>query len=100
HTSCYRDWSSDVCSSDLAALRDASVPALLDQMRTIASIIPIIGFYLQPTVGGRVLPYEFWREFSEIPNLVAIKIAPFNRYQTLRSEERRVGEACEAIVGQ
>ena len=73
----------DAALLSLAALRDASVPALLDQMRTIASIIPIIGFYLQPTVGGRVLPYEFWREFSEIPNLVAIKIAPFNRYQTL-----------------
>lgn len=67
----------------LAALRDASIPKLLDHARGIAEIIPIIGFYLQPAVGGRLLPYEFWREFAEIPQVVAIKIAPFNRYQTL-----------------
>ena len=42
-----------------------------------------MGFYLQPAVGGRVLSYAFWREFAEIDNVVAIKIAPFNRYQTL-----------------
>jgi dihydrodipicolinate synthase/N-acetylneuraminate lyase len=42
-----------------------------------------MGFYLQPSVGGRVLPYEFWREFAKIENVVAIKIAPFSRYQTL-----------------
>ena len=41
-----------------------------------------MGFYLQPAVGGRILPYSFWRRFAEIPNVVAIKIAPFNRYQT------------------
>jgi len=67
----------------LAALRDASVPELLDHARAIADILPIIGFYLQPAVGGRLLPYEFWRKFTEIPQVVAIKIAPFNRYQTL-----------------
>ena len=49
----------------------------------IASVIPVVGFYLQPAVGGRVLPYEFWRQFVEIENVVAIKIAPFNRYQTI-----------------
>lgn len=67
----------------LAALKDASVPQLLEHSRAIASIIPIVGFYLQPAVGGRLLPYEFWREFAEIPQVVAIKISPFNRYQTL-----------------
>jgi hypothetical protein len=51
--------------------------------RQIAEIIPIIGFYLQPAVGGKVLPRSFWRQFAEIENVVAIKIAPFNRYQTL-----------------
>jgi dihydrodipicolinate synthase/N-acetylneuraminate lyase len=49
----------------------------------VAEIVPIVGFYLQPSVGGRALPYSFWREFTEIGNVVAIKIAPFNRYQTL-----------------
>jgi dihydrodipicolinate synthase/N-acetylneuraminate lyase len=67
----------------LGALRDASAAELLDHVRTIASILPVFGFYLQPSVGGRVLPYDFWRGFAEIENVVAVKIAPFNRYQTL-----------------
>jgi len=67
----------------LAALRDAAPSQLIEHVRAIARIIPVFGFYLQPAVGGRVLPYEFWRGFAEIDNVVAIKIAPFNRYQTL-----------------
>ena len=67
----------------LAALRDETIPELLEHARAIATVIPLIGFYLQPAVGGRVLPYEFWRQLVEIENVVAIKIAPFNRYQTL-----------------
>lgn len=51
--------------------------------RAIAEIMPIVGFYLQPAVGGRVFSYNFWRKFAEIKRVVAIKIAPFNRYQTL-----------------
>jgi hypothetical protein len=67
----------------LSALRDQPLPKLIEHARAIASIIPIIGFYLQTSVGGFVLPYDFWRELAEIENLVAIKVAPFNRYQTL-----------------
>jgi hypothetical protein len=67
----------------LAALQSATEDELLDHCRAVAQIIPIIGFYLQPAVGGRILPYTFWRRFAEIDNVVAIKIAPFNRYQTL-----------------
>lgn len=67
----------------LAALRDASTAELVAHVREVAAVIPVMGFYLQPDVGGRVLPYEFWREFVEIPNVVAIKVAPFNRYRTL-----------------
>jgi hypothetical protein len=67
----------------LAALRDASDDELIAHCRSIAQIVPIVGFYLQPAVGGRVLSYDFWRKFLEIENVVAIKIAPFNRYQTL-----------------
>lgn len=66
----------------LAALKDADGDALILHCRTIANIIPVVGFYLQPSVGGRILPYAFWRRFAEIDNVVAIKIAPFNRYQT------------------
>jgi len=67
----------------LGAMASSSVPELLEHARTVASVIPLFGFYLQPAVGGRVLPYEFWRAFAEIENVLAIKIAPFNRYQTI-----------------
>jgi dihydrodipicolinate synthase/N-acetylneuraminate lyase len=67
----------------LGALRDATVDQLIDHARAVADIIPVFGFYLQPSVGGRLLPYAFWRRFAEIPNVAAIKIAPFNRYQTI-----------------
>jgi len=56
---------------------------LLDHCRVISEIIPLFGFYLQPAVGGRVLSYRFWCALAEIPNVWAIKIAPFNRYQTI-----------------
>jgi dihydrodipicolinate synthase/N-acetylneuraminate lyase len=69
-----------------------SEAGLLTHCREIADIIPLFGFYLQPAVGGRVLSYEFWREFAEIPNVWAIKIAPFNRYQTM-DVVRAVAEA-------
>jgi len=52
-------------------------------VEAISQIIPVFGFYLQPAAGGRILSYEFWRDFVEIPNVYAIKIAAFNRYQTL-----------------
>jgi hypothetical protein len=56
---------------------------LLDHCREVSEAIPLFGFYLQPAVGGRVLSYAFWRELAELPNVWAIKIAPFNRYQTI-----------------
>ena len=67
----------------LAAFPEASNDTVLEHCRIIADIIPIIGFYLQPAVGGRILDVDFWREFAQIENVIAIKIAPFNRYQTL-----------------
>ncbi len=73
----------DAALLSLAALKDESIGELVEHARAIASIIPVMGFYLQPSVGGRYLPYEFWRKFLEIENVVAIKIAPFNRYQTI-----------------
>jgi dihydrodipicolinate synthase/N-acetylneuraminate lyase len=76
----------------LGALREASEDALIAHCRAVAEIVPLVGFYLQPSVGGRVLPYRFWRRFAEIENVVAIKIAPFNRYQTL-DVVRAVAEA-------
>ncbi|MDZ4849529.1 MAG: dihydrodipicolinate synthase family protein [Pirellulaceae bacterium] len=67
----------------VADYRNAPNEAILNHARSVASEIPLIGFYLQPAVGGRILSFDFWRAFSEIPNVLAIKIAPFNRYQTL-----------------
>jgi dihydrodipicolinate synthase/N-acetylneuraminate lyase len=67
----------------LGALAAAAEEPLLAHCRAVAEVLPVIGFYLQPAVGGRVLPFNFWRRFAEIENVVAIKIAPFNRYQTL-----------------
>lgn len=62
---------------------DRDEEAVLEHCRRVAGRIPLFGFYLQPAVGGRVLSYSFWRRFVEIPNVVGIKVAPFNRYQTL-----------------
>jgi hypothetical protein len=73
----------DVALLNLAELKHHSLTELLEHSRGIGSIIPVMGFYLQAAVGGRSLPYEFWRQFVEIENVVAIKIAPFNRYQTI-----------------
>ena len=73
----------DAALLSLAALRDADTEALLDHCRRVADIIPIVGFYLQPAVGGRVLDRTFWRGFLEIERVVAIKVAPFDRYRTL-----------------
>ncbi len=67
----------------LAALKGASENDLLDHCSLIAREIPLVGFYLQPAVGGLTLPAPFWRRFAEIDNVVAIKIAPFHRYRTL-----------------
>ncbi len=78
-----RDLEYDAGLLSLAAMAEADVDALIDHCKAVGQIMPLVGFYLQPSVGGRVLPYEFWRRFAEIPAVVAIKIAPFNRYQTL-----------------
>jgi dihydrodipicolinate synthase/N-acetylneuraminate lyase len=67
----------------LAALQGASSRQLASHCRTIADIIPLFGFYLQPAAGGLRLDYDFWRAFLDIPQVVAIKVAPFNRYYTL-----------------
>ncbi len=66
----------------VAAFADASNEEIIEHCKKVAEIIPVIGFYLQPAVGGRRLDVNFWREFAGIENVIAIKMAPFNRYQT------------------
>lgn len=73
----------DAALVSLAALPRDSEAELIEHCRQVAQVLPIIGFYLQPAVGGRILTYEFWEQLCEIEQLIAIKIAPFNRYQTL-----------------
>lgn len=64
-------------------LNDWTEEQLITHAETVAEVIPIFGFYLQPAVGGRELSYDFWKKFAEIKNVQAIKIAPFDRYKTL-----------------
>jgi dihydrodipicolinate synthase/N-acetylneuraminate lyase len=78
-------------------LAQASIDELIERARAVAGVLPVIGFYLQPSVGGRILPFEFWVRFAQIENVVAIKMAPFNRYQTIDvvravAESGRAGE--------
>ncbi|HTS86972.1 MAG TPA: dihydrodipicolinate synthase family protein [Gemmatimonadales bacterium] len=73
----------DAVLLSLAAWPDDSDGAMLEHCREVAGVLPLFGFYLQPAVGGRVLSYGFWRGLADIPGVIAIKIAPFNRYQTL-----------------
>ena len=67
----------------LAAWKGEPIDQIIAHCRAVAEIIPLVGFYLQPAVGGCLLPYDFWRQFAAIPNVVAVKMAPFNRYQTI-----------------
>jgi dihydrodipicolinate synthase/N-acetylneuraminate lyase len=73
----------DIGLLSLGDWRSETEDDLIDHCRVVAEVMPLFGFYLQPAVGGRVLSYRFWRELAEIPNVWAIKIAPFNRYQTI-----------------
>ena len=72
----------DAALLSLSAFQDIQNKEILAHCRKVAEVIPLIGFYLQPAVGGRILDVDFWRAFSKIQNVAAIKIAPFNRYQT------------------
>jgi dihydrodipicolinate synthase/N-acetylneuraminate lyase len=67
----------------MGGLQDWTEEQILDRVREVAAIIPVFGFYLQPSVGGRIFSYDFWLKFAEIENVEAIKCASFNRYQTL-----------------
>jgi dihydrodipicolinate synthase/N-acetylneuraminate lyase len=67
----------------LGSMKGASIDELISHCAAVAAEIPLVGFYLQTAVGGIALPVEFWRRFASIDNVIAIKIAPFNRYRTL-----------------
>jgi len=73
----------DAALLSMGGLVDWSEQDVLERTKEVAAIMPVIGFYLQPSVGGRIFSFDFWRKFADIPNVVAIKMAPFNRYQTI-----------------
>jgi hypothetical protein len=67
----------------LGAMRQATMEEVIEHCRAVAGELPLFGFYLQPAVGGIALPHSFWRQFAQIDNVIAIKVAPFDRYATL-----------------
>ncbi len=92
-----RELGYDAVLLSLGGLASWSDRRLLEHARAVGGIMPVMGFYLQPAVGGRPLSYGFWRRFAAIENVVAIKVAPFNRYQTIDvlravAESGRAGE--------
>lgn len=82
----------------LAGFDDASDDEMIDHARAVATIMPVMGFYLQPAVGGRVLSRSFWQTFAAIDNVIGIKIAPFNRYRTLDVVQGVVAAGAEGRV--
>ncbi|MED2974394.1 dihydrodipicolinate synthase family protein [Fictibacillus sp. B-59209] len=78
-----RELGYDLGLVSMGGLSDWTEQQLFERMEAISSIIPVFGFYLQPSVGGRILSYEFWKRIANLSNVMAIKIAPFNRYQTI-----------------
>lgn len=77
-----RDLGYDAALLTLGGMAAVGDNRLIAHARAVAGVLPVMGFYLQPAVGGRTLSYRFWRRFAEIDDVVAIKIAPFNRYAT------------------
>jgi hypothetical protein len=73
----------DIGLLSMGGLQAWTEKEILDRVRAVAAVIPVFGFYLQPSVGGRIFSFDFWAEFAEIENVEAIKCASFNRYQTL-----------------
>ena len=73
----------DIALLSNGGMPDLSEKELIARASRVAEILPLFGFYLQPAVGGRLLSYDFWKDFADIPNVYAIKVAAFNRYQTL-----------------
>jgi dihydrodipicolinate synthase/N-acetylneuraminate lyase len=73
----------DIGLLSMGGLQGWSEEEILERVRAVAEVMPVFGFYLQPSVGGRIFTYDFWKQFAEIDNVEAIKCASFNRYQTL-----------------
>lgn len=73
----------DIALLSNGGLAELSEDELIERVQRVAEIIPVFGFYLQPAVGGRILSFDFWSRFAANKNVHAIKVAAFNRYQTI-----------------
>lgn len=65
-----------------SGLADHTPADLIRRAAAVAEVLPVVGFYLQLAVGGRPLDHVFWRDFADVPGVVAVKAAPFDRYRT------------------
>ena len=77
-----RELGYDMALLSLSAFKQEDIETILTHCRQVAEEIPVFGFYLNPNIGGIYLPFEFWRKFLKIKNVLAVKIAPFDRYKT------------------
>lgn len=93
-----RELGYDAVLLSLAAFNGQPEDEVLEHCRIVAREIPLIGFYLQPAAGGRIFSYQFWRQFAEIQDVLAIKMAPFNRYQTLEVIRGVIGAGRDDIA--
>ncbi|MEZ4596054.1 MAG: dihydrodipicolinate synthase family protein [Chloroflexota bacterium] len=95
-----RDLGYHLALVQLGSFADAPDDVLVAHCERVAEVLPLFGFYLQPAAGGRRLGRDFWRRFAAIPNAMAIKIAPFDRYATLEVIEgvARSGRAGEVAL--
>ncbi len=78
-----KDYGYDAVLLSPGGLNHMSEDYMIERTKAVAEIMPVIGFYLQTAVGGRVFTYNYWERLCAIDNVVAIKCASFNRYQTL-----------------
>lgn len=78
-----RKYGYDLVLLGMAAFKTETEEEVLQHVAAIAREMPVFGFYLQTSIGGRAFSYDFWKAFADIPNVYGIKVASFNRYQTI-----------------
>src|SRR5438128_6148513 len=92
HTRCYRDWSSDVCSSDLNLGGPVVIPGT-DFNKTRDKAFFFFGFeHLNQLPAGTLHQYFVPTPGMMSGDFTAASLAPYKQ----RSEERRVGKECRS----
>lgn len=78
-----RSYGYDAVLLSPGGLNHLSEEEMIARTQAVAKEMPVIGFYLQTAVGGRVFSFDYWQKLCAVNNVVAIKCASFNRYTTL-----------------